>query len=81
MFSGGLARGIVTDFMDELGLVSEFAPPFPHASFVVNDLKTKLKNNPNDKLNPEFFTSLWAGQNAPLAKAGSAEKIIEWIMG
>lgn len=81
VFSGGLARGIVTDFMDELGLVSKFAPPFPHASFVVNDLKVKLKNNPNDKLTPEFFTSLWAGQNAPLAKAGSAEKIIEWIMG
>lgn len=81
VFSGGVARGIVTNFMRDLAFINDNAPPFPHASFVVNDLKSKLKNNPNDKLSPEYFTSLWAGQNAPLAMAGSVKQIIDRIMG
>lgn len=80
LFSGGVARGIVTDFMRDLAFINDDVPPFPHAGFVVNDLKAKLKNNPNNELKPEYFTSLWAGQNAPLAKAGSARQIIERIL-
>ncbi|MGL5253368.1 MAG: NAD(P)H-dependent flavin oxidoreductase, partial [Moraxella sp.] len=43
IFSGGLARGIVNRFMQETGYISEFAPPFPHASFVSNPLKAKAE--------------------------------------
>nr|WP_315042527.1 nitronate monooxygenase [uncultured Moraxella sp.] len=68
IFSGGIARGIVTPLMAELGFINNTAPDFPNASFVLNP----LKNADN-----QTFSSFWAGQNAPLAKTGSAKQIIE----
>lgn len=75
VFSGGLARGIVNRFVREMGYISEFAPPFPHASFVSNLIKAKAESLASDE-----FSSLWAGQNARLAKTGSAKQIIENLM-
>jgi nitronate monooxygenase len=76
VFSGGLARGIVNRFMQEAGYISESAPPFPHASFVSNPLKAKAESMGSDE-----FSSLWAGQNARLAKSGTADKIIQDLLG
>ncbi len=75
IFSGGLARGIVNRFMQETGYISEFAPPFPHASFVSNPLKAKAEHMGSDA-----FSSLWAGQNARLAATGTAQQIIDRLM-
>lgn len=76
VFSGGLARGIVNRFMQETGYISESAPPFPHASFVSNPIKAKAESLGSDE-----FSSLWAGQNARLAKSGTADKIIQDLLG
>lgn len=75
IFSGGLARGIVNRFMAEMGYVNENAPPFPHASFVSNPLKAMAEKQGSDE-----FSSLWAGQNARLAKSGSAKAILQDLM-
>lgn len=75
VFSGGLARGIVNRFIQEAGYINEFAPPFPHASFVSNPIKAKAESVGSDE-----FSSLWAGQNARLAKSGSAKEIIGQIL-
>ena len=76
VFSGGLARGIVNRFMQEAGYISESAPPFPHASFVSNPIKAKAESMGSDE-----FSSLWAGQNARLAKSGTVDKIIQDLLG
>ncbi len=76
VFSGGLARGIVNRFMQETGYISESAPPFPHASFVSNPIKAKAESMGSDE-----FISLWAGQNARLAKSGTVDKIIQDLLG
>lgn len=75
IFSGGLARGIVNRFVREMGYVSAFAPPFPHASFVTNPLKAKAES-----LGSQEFSSLWAGQNALLARPGGAKQIIDDLL-
>lgn len=88
IFSGGYARGIVNRVMQDtvsvagtisgnttVGL-SQSAPPFPHASFVTNPIKAKAESQGNTD-----FSSLWAGQNAPLIQAGTAQQIIEKIVG
>lgn len=72
LFSGGYARGIVNRFIKEMGYIHPSAPPFPHASFVTNPLKNKVESQQSDE-----FSSLWAGQNAKLAKSGSAKQIID----
>lgn len=75
LFSGGLARGIVNRFMQEVGYIHKAAPPFPHASFVSNPIKAKAESMGSDE-----FSSLWAGQNARLASPGTAKQIIERIL-
>lgn len=75
IFSGGLARGIVNRYVAEMGYVSEFAPPFPHASFVSNPIKAKAESMGSDA-----FSSLWAGQNARLAKTGTAKEIVDSVL-
>lgn len=76
LFSGGLARGIVNRFVREMGYISASAPPFPHASFVSNPIKAKAESIGSDE-----FSSLWAGQNARLAKSGTVNKIIQDLLG
>lgn len=79
LFSGGVARGMVTPFMRDFAFVNDNVPPFPYASFVLNHLKNNLaqhKNNPYQ----DYFNSFWTGQNAPLAQAGSVKSIIDRIL-
>lgn len=76
IFSGGFARGIVNRFISEMGGIHKNVPPFPYASIITNPIKNKAEQLGNDE-----FSSLWAGQNAKLAKAGSAQEIIQYILG
>lgn len=75
LFSGGFARGIVNRFIREAGPVNPAAPPFPLAQAAVAPLKAAAEAQGCDE-----FSSLWAGQNAPLAETGSAGEIIGRIM-
>lgn len=75
IFSGGIARGIRNKIVDEMGICTD-APPFPHASFLINPIKSTAEQQ-----NDYEYSSLWAGQNASLAKAGSAKSIIERLCG
>ncbi|OSI07790.1 putative enoyl-[acyl-carrier-protein] reductase II [Neisseria animaloris] len=71
LFSGGFARGIVNRFIREAGPVSDAAPPFPLAQSASAPLKAAAEAQGSDE-----FSSLWAGQNAPLAQTGSTREII-----
>lgn len=79
LFSGGVARGMVTPFMQDFGFVNANVPPFPYASFVLNHLKNNLAQQDNNPYQ-DYFSSFWAGQNAPLAQAGSAKSIIDRLL-
>lgn len=68
--SGGFARGIANRLVRELGIRPE-APPFPLAQAAFVPLKTAAEAAGSDE-----FSSLWAGQNAPLCRPGSAAEII-----
>lgn len=74
LFSGGLARGIVNRFMHENGCIRPDAPPFPLAQTASAPLRTAAEAQGSSDFSP-----LWAGQNAPLAKNGSAAEIIAEI--
>lgn len=74
LFSGGYARGIVNRFMREAGPISAAAPPFPLAQAASAPLKAAAEAQGSDE-----FSSLWAGQNAPLAQSGSTANIIEQL--
>ncbi|WP_107928817.1 NAD(P)H-dependent flavin oxidoreductase [Neisseria animaloris] len=71
LFSGGFARGIVNRFIREAGPVNDAAPPFPLAQSASAPLKVAAEVQGSDE-----FSSLWAGQNAPLAQTGSTREII-----
>ncbi len=75
IFSGGFARGIANRFIQEMGGIHQHAPAFPYASFVTNPIKNQAEKQGSDE-----FSSLWAGQNARLAQAGSAKNILEYIL-
>ncbi|OSI16982.1 NAD(P)H-dependent flavin oxidoreductase [Neisseria dumasiana] len=74
LFSGGFARGIVNRFIREAGPISDAAPPFPLAQSASAPLKAAAEAQGSDE-----FSSLWAGQNAPLACEGGAADIIRRI--
>lgn len=76
LFSGGLARGIVNRFMRGHGCISPHAPPFPLAQSAAVPLRSAAEKQGSDEFSP-----LWAGQNAPLARSGSAAEIIGRIAG
>lgn len=76
LFSGGVARGMVTQFMRDFAFVNDNVPPFPYASFVLNHLKNNLAQQENNAYQ-DYFNSFWAGQNAPLAQSGSVKSIID----
>lgn len=71
VFSGGCARGIVNHFITTAGPMHPSAPPFPLAQTAVAPLKAAAEAQGSDD-----FSSLWAGQNAPLARAGAAADIV-----
>lgn len=76
LFSGGLARGIVNRFMRESGCIHPDAPPFPLAQSASAPLRSAAEKQGSNEFSP-----LWAGQNAPLARRGSAAEIIAEIAG
>ena len=84
LFSGRPARSIVNRLMRELGPISDLAPAFPTAGNALAPLRAHSLAQGSDD-----FTSLWAGQSAPLARALPAETItrelaaqaLDWLHG
>ncbi|HUP09393.1 MAG TPA: nitronate monooxygenase [Caldimonas sp.] len=66
LYSGGVARGIVTRLMRELGPIRD-APAFPLASDALAPLRARAERNGSGDFSP-----LWVGQNASACKAGPA---------
>lgn len=67
LFSGGYARGILTPFMQDVGPIQANALPFPYAGAAIEALKQS---------DPHYFSPLWSGQNARIARLGSAHDIL-----
>ena len=74
LFSGGCARGMINRYIEEAGPINENALPFPLAQSASAPLKTAAEAK-----NCYDFSSFWAGQNAPLAKKGTATEIVNRI--
>lgn len=72
LLSGRFARGIPNRLMQECGPIHPDALAFPLAGNAIALLKAKA-----EKQGKYDFSSFWAGQNALLAKAGSAAQIID----
>lgn len=72
LFSGGLARGIPNRLIDELGARNPAAPPFPHATAALANLRRIAEARGNID-----FTPLWAGQVARLGDELPAKKLTE----
>jgi nitronate monooxygenase len=63
VFTGRPARGIVNRLMREIGPINHVAPAFPLAATAIFALRSKAETTGvND------FTSMWAGQSAPLCR-------------
>ncbi|WP_261841368.1 NAD(P)H-dependent flavin oxidoreductase [Aliamphritea ceti] len=58
VFSGGPARGIINRAMQELGPISQDAPPFPMATAALAPLRSAA-----EAIGNADFSPLWAGQN------------------
>jgi nitronate monooxygenase len=71
VFTGGLARGMVNRAMQELGPVSAYAPPFPHASDAMLPLRTQAES-----LAQDAFTPLWSGTNRSGCLEGPASHVM-----
>ena len=63
LFSGRPARGLMNRVMREIGPMSDMAPAFPSAGRALAPLKAKAEAD-----GTADFSSLWAGQAAPLAR-------------
>lgn len=72
LFSGGAARGIANRYILEAGPINEAALPFPLAGAASGLLKAAT-----EKAGIFEFSSFWAGQNARLARTGSAAEIVQ----
>ena len=70
LFSGRPARSVVNRLMRELGPMSEIVPEFPTAGNALAPLRKGAEGHGSDD-----FTSLWCGQNAPLANCASAYEL------
>lgn len=57
LISGGLARGVPNRLIEELGPVSPDAPPFPHATAALAELRKAAEARGRTD-----FTPLWAGR-------------------
>jgi nitronate monooxygenase len=70
LFTGRPARAIVNRLMREIGPLNTAAPTFPLAASAILPLRAKAEG-----LGRDDFTSLWAGQNAPLCQERSAAEL------
>lgn len=64
IFTGRPARGIVNRLMREIGPLNAWAPTFPIAASAILPLRQKAES-----LDRNEFSSLWAGQGAPICRA------------
>jgi nitronate monooxygenase len=76
LISGGLARGIANRLIEELGPVSPAAPPFPHATVALAELRKAAEAQGRTD-----FTPLWAGQAARLGRPIGAEELTRTLAG
>ncbi len=80
LFSGGLARGVRNRLIDAIGPVHTDAPPFPHASAALAELRRTAEADGRGDYSP-----LWAGQAAsvsghmPYHLPTGAEALTEWL--
>ena len=63
LMTGGLARGLRTRLIDELGPVRSEAPPYPLASAALAPIRSAA-----ERRGEYGFGPMWAGQGAPLGK-------------
>ena len=70
LFTGRPARGLVNRLMRELGPLSPAAPAFPLAGGALAPLRARA-----EAMGAGDFTSQWAGQAAPLARAQPAGEL------
>lgn len=74
VFTGHPARSIVNRAVRELGPISRFAPPFPHAAAAMSSLRGGL-----EKSGCSDFSPLWSGQAAPLARVMGAGELTRYL--
>ena len=70
LFSGRPARGLQNRLMRELGPISDQVPTFPTAGAALAPLKAV-----SEQAGKADFSSLWAGQSAPLAREMDATEL------
>lgn len=75
LISGGLARGVPNRLVEELGPVSPAAPPFPHATAALAELRKAAEVQGRTD-----FTPLWAGQAARLGRTLGARELTEKLV-
>ena len=75
VYSGKWARGIKNKFYFDLHKHEQNLPDFP----IQNTLTSPIRKAAAMKNNPEYM-SLWAGQNARVAKSISANELMKWII-
>ena len=71
LFSGGIARGIRSAYIDEAGPINPAALPFPQAGAAAGLLRRAAEQAGSSE-----YSSFWAGQNVLAARPGSAAKIV-----
>ena len=67
LFTGGPARGVRGRLIDDLGPVRAEVPPYPFASRALAPIRTAA-----EKVGEFGFSTMWAGQAAPLGQTISA---------
>lgn len=70
LISGRLARGLPNRLIEELGPVGAEAPPFPHASTALVELKKAAEAQGRTD-----FSTMWSGQSARLGTPEPAEAL------
>ncbi|WEK44145.1 MAG: nitronate monooxygenase [Candidatus Sphingomonas colombiensis] len=74
VFSGRLARGVRNRLIDAMGPVSAATPPFPLAAAAIAPLRATA-----EAAGRGDYSSLWAGQGAPLAHKRHAADLTEML--
>ena len=74
-FSGRYARGIKNRFLLDMQPHEASLPAFPYQNFLTQPMRQGAA-----KANLADLQSLWAGQNAPLAKHTRAAKLMEFLV-
>ncbi len=74
VLTGRPARGIANRLMRDFSLVDAAVPPFPLAAAALAPLRARA-----EALGSGYFSPLWAGQAAALAKATAARELTEQL--